>query len=319
MALTSEGLLDIEGAQSRYVRLADGSRAHYLSWGRDGIPVLALHGGIIGSSGAAGFRNTGTYLAERGFQVFAPDMPGWGLSDLREDYWPRNGFYDHTEFLHQFVNAVCLDSFHITGNSMGCINSVNYLIAHPDRVRSFAVIAGGFGDAAPIQRLNFNPADAWDGTREGMFKLMQLIINNDEHITDEVLDMRIAHATRNMAPFRAFWDAQEAVNVAKDLNLRQVNVTRGRLTEMTMPGICIYPVDDRIIPVQTGREQEDALPNVQFFYVEGAGHQAQTDRPDVVNPLLAEFFRDGKVSAATAAAGGVSDRRPPLPHIVEGS
>ncbi|WP_019873366.1 alpha/beta fold hydrolase [Sporichthya polymorpha] len=319
MALTSEGLLDIPGAQSRYVRLASGARAHYLSFGRDGIPVLGLHGGIIGSSAAAGFRNTGPYLAERGFQLICPDMPGYGLSDLRPEHWPTNGFYDHTEFLHEFVNAMCLDSFHITGNSMGCINSINYLIAHPDRVRSFAVIAGGFGDAAPIQRLTFHPADAWDGSRDGMFKLMQLIINNDENITDDVLDMRMAHAERNRESFRAFWDAQEAVNVAKDINLRTVNTTRGRLTEMTIPGICIYPVEDRIIPVETGRDQEDALPGVQFFYVTGAGHQAQTDRPDVVNPVLEEFFRDGKVSAKTAEAAGVSDRRPPLPHIVEGS
>lgn len=319
MALTSEGLIDIPGAQSRYVRLASGAKAHYLSFGRDGIPVLLLHGGIIGSSAAAGFRHTGPYLAERGFQVICPDMPGFGLSDLREEHWPTLGFHNHTEFIHEFVNAMCMDTFHIGGNSMGCINSIDYLIAHPDRVRSFAVVAGGFGDAAPIQRMTFNPADAWDGTREGMLNLMRLIINNDENITDDVLDMRILAAKRNMAPFRAFWDAQEAPNVAKDVNLRQVVSTQGRLTSMTIPGICIYPVDDRIIPVTTGQDQEDALPNVQFFYVTGAGHQAQTDRPDAVNPVLEEFFRDGKVSAKTAQFAGVSDRRPALASVVEGA
>lgn len=53
---------------------------------------------------------------------------------------------------------------------------------------------------------------------------------------------------------------------------------------------------------------------LQVFYPEDCGHQAQTDRPDLVNPVLLEFFRDGIVSAPTAA--GVSDRRDPLPDRV---
>jgi 2-hydroxy-6-oxonona-2,4-dienedioate hydrolase len=53
---------------------------------------------------------------------------------------------------------------------------------------------------------------------------------------------------------------------------------------------------------------------LQVFYSEDCGHQAQTDRPDLVNPVLLEFFRDGIVGAPTAA--GVSDRRDPLPDRV---
>jgi hypothetical protein len=56
---------------------------------------------------------------------------------------------------------------------------------------------------------------------------------------------------------------------------------------------------------------------MQFFYVAEAGHQVQTDQPDLTNQVFLEFIRDGKVSRATADKAGVSKRRPELPHLVE--
>ena len=35
---------------------------------------------------------------------------------------------------------------------MGCSNTVNYVIAHPERILSFALIAGGIGDIVPMAR-----------------------------------------------------------------------------------------------------------------------------------------------------------------------
>jgi 2-hydroxy-6-oxonona-2,4-dienedioate hydrolase len=55
---------------------------------------------------------------------------------------------------------------------------------------------------------------------------------------------------------------------------------------------------------------------VQFFYPEECGHQGQTDRPDLFNPVFLEFFSGGQVSRKTADAAGVSKLRPELPHLV---
>ena len=58
MALTDEGIIDIPGISSRWVRLANGARAHYSTAGDKGPAVILIHGGIVGSSGLAGFRAT---------------------------------------------------------------------------------------------------------------------------------------------------------------------------------------------------------------------------------------------------------------------
>ena len=71
--------------------------------------------------------------------------------------------------------------------------------------------------------------------------------------------------------------------------------------------------------MQTWELQEDQLPNVQFFLVDECGHQAQTDRPELVNQVFLEFLRDGKVSRKTADDAGVSKRRPENQNLVSSS
>ena len=64
-----------------------------------------------------------------------------------------------------------------------------------------------------------------------------------------------------------------------------------------------------------GYLQEDALPDVQFFYPDDCGHQGQTDQPEMFQRVLLEFFRDGIVSSETASWAGVSQRRPVNPAL----
>ena len=119
MALTDEGLIEQPGVLSRYVRLANGAQAHYVTAGESGPPLVLLHGGIEGSSGQAGFRFMIPFLAEHGFRVYAPDRPGFGLSDTRAEYWPTRGFVSWAQFVKDFADALCLDQFFLSGNSNG--------------------------------------------------------------------------------------------------------------------------------------------------------------------------------------------------------
>ena len=139
MPLTDEGIVNIPGIMSRWVRLANGAKAHYMTAGDTGPAVILLHGGAAGSSGTAGWRFMAPFLGANGFRVFCPDQPGFGLADTREEYWPKHGILSHVQFINDFADALCLDEFHLAGNSMGCVNAIHYLLAYPKRVKSFAV------------------------------------------------------------------------------------------------------------------------------------------------------------------------------------
>lgn len=323
MTLTEEGLILTPGLLSRYVRLSTGSKVHYVTAGETGPNVVLLHGGVPGSSGIAGFRLMAPFLAERGFCVYAPDMPSYGLTEDPGNFYGY-GQGAHVDFLHDFVNALALDTFHLAGNSMGCTNTVNYTIAHPDRVISFALIAGNIGDL--VSREAMRSVDnrdkgplpgsngSFDGSAEMMRAMLESIVFDPKSITDDLVEMRTLTANRqaehyagNMKRFLNPTDPNESIRLR----------TTDRLDRLTIPGIYLFGQNDVLYAVEAAHLQEDALPNVQFFYPADTGHQGQTDTPELHNQTFLEFFRDGKVSWETAQLAGISTRRPPLEHVVD--
>jgi pimeloyl-ACP methyl ester carboxylesterase len=316
MALTEEGIIQVPGLHSRWVRLATGERAHYMTAGESGPAVVLLHGGIPGSSGTAGWRLLAPVLARAGFRVYCPDQPGFGLSDPRPEYRPVHGVYSHINFLERFAEALCLDRFFLAGNSMGCANTAHYVARYPHRVERFALIAGPVGDVMPFPTLDkLQVPVGWDGTRDTMVKMMNSIIHHQEAVTDDLLDMRMraadAHKEGWIAWQKAFLFGELPADIASALS------TKGRLDTSEIPGICLYGRDDAILPVEDlGFKVEDALPEVQFFYPEDCGHQGQTDQPELFADVFVEFFRDGTVGRATADRAGVSTRRPEIASLV---
>lgn len=316
MALTEEGLLNVPGLLSRYVRLTSGAKVHYMTAGETGPNVILLHGGIPGSSGIAGYRYMAPFLAAQGFRVYVPDMPAFGLT---EDPLNHYGYGQgaHVDFIHDFATVLALDEFHLAGNSMGCSNTVNYMLAHPERVLSFALIAGNIGDIVPreqmraVDKRDKGPLPGSNGSYDGSIEMMRdmlgAIVLDPTKLTDDLIQMRTAAANRhaefypgNMKRYLHPTDPNELIRLT----------TRGRLDRITIPGICMFGQNDVLYAVEAAYLQEDALPNVQFFYPAETGHQGQTDQPELHNQVFLEFFRDGEVSAATAERAGVSTRRP---------
>lgn len=316
VALTDEALIEVPGMMSRWVRLANGERAHYMTAGENGPAVVLLHGGIPGSSGLAGWRLLAPLLAKAGFRVYCPDQPAFGLSDPRPEYWPTNGPYSHADFLERFVEALCLDEFYLSGNSMGCINTSHYVVRYPHRVKKFILIAGPVGDLVSFGEVDLKAELGWDGTRETMRRMMTSIIHHQEEITDDLLEMRMRSADVHKESWIAWQKATVRGEVPPVVALAMS--TKNRLDRLDIPAICLYGKNDTILPVEElGYRVEDALPNVQFFYPDDCGHQGQTDQPELFAQVYIEFFRDGRVSRKTAELAGVSTRRDELAHLVE--
>lgn len=317
MALTDEGIISVPGMGSRWVRLSNGEKAHYVTIGDSGPAVILLHGGIPGSSGAAGWRYVAPLIAAAGFRVYCPDQPGFGLSDTRPEHWPVHGVYSHISFLERFAEALCLDDFHLAGNSMGCINTAHYVVRYPHRIRSFVLVAGPVGDVMPFPTVDkLSTPVGWDGKRETMIRMLNTIVHRKETTTEDILEMRMksadAHADAWLAWQKAFLFGEVPADIARSIS------TKGRLDTLDIPALCLYGRDDEILPVEDlGYKVEDALPGIQFFYPEECGHQGQTDQPELFAELMIEFFRDGRVSRAVADRAKISTRRPEIASLVD--
>ncbi|MGE3301846.1 MAG: alpha/beta fold hydrolase [Hyphomonadaceae bacterium] len=333
LELTDENIIDLPGMASRWVRLADGRRAHYITTGDKGPYVVLLHGGIEGSSGTAGWRFMAPFLGANGFRVFCPDQPGYGLSDVSKVEYLDGSPKAKVDFVKNFADALCLDTFHLAGNSMGCMVACDFVISHPERVKSVFFIAGGFGDISPAPMIppregKFNPnkqydelskALAWDGTEKGMQAMMDGIIYQKAAVWPELVKMRtMAGLRQREARINAGLPyGLQAAFGEQSPDQKQIFSTKGRLDKLTIPMIYLYGMQDVLLPVENGYNQEDSIPNIQFFYPQETGHQGQTDRPALFNQVALEFFGTGKVTWKTAVDAGVSLRRPINPSLVE--
>ena len=319
MALNDEGLMDVPGILSRYVRLANGARAHYVTAGETGPAVVLLHGGIEGSSGLAGFRFMIPFLAEHGFRVYAPDRPGFGLSDARPEYWPTRGFMSWAQFVKDFVDAMCLDEFFISGNSNGAQTAVYFAINNPERIIRMPLI----GTAGFTQTMGIDPAKAhptlrlpaYEFTEQSMRDILSTVVYKKQTLSEDLVKMRAQHALLQKDSLKA---AREFMREhAGDPDYQQQINLKGRLDKLAIPIIYLFGNQDTFAGVENAYLQEEVLPNMQFFYVPEAGHQAQTDQPEIVHQAFLEFLQTGKVSRKTADAAGVSKRRPEIATLVE--
>ncbi len=283
----------MEEIRSRFV-MANGVRTHYWEAGGNGPAVIALHGGGAGSSGMAGMGPLLERLGDKARMIAPDSVGGFGLTD---PYAPvTHGLMTRVAHTADFIDALCLPKVSLIGNSQGAWTAAQYAILHPDRVEKIVLISS----LTIANSLNIaqRPTEAlkalndYDGTRDGMRRILQALIIDPKRITDKLIDERQAAAMRPGAldSFRAFGRASAALR-QNPLFALQNDMTRSLpLLTKTIPTIFIWGDSDTFALPETGREIAKFVPDAKFHWVPGAGHQVQTDKPDEATAIIREFF-----------------------------
>jgi len=167
---------------------------------------------------------------------------------------------------------------------------------HPDRVEKMVLISS----LTIANSLNIpqRPTEAlkalndYDGTREGMRRILQALIIDPKRITDRLIDDRQAAAMRPGAleAFKAFGRGTAALR-QNALFALQNDMTRSLPTMVkTIPTAFIWGDSDTFALPETGKKIGEFVPEAKFHWVPGAGHQVQTDKPDEATAIIREFF-----------------------------
>ena len=273
--------------------MAGGVKTHYTESGGDGPVLIALHGGGAGSSGAAGMGALMPLLSDS-FRVIGLDsVGGFGQTDPRGSI--AYGLQSRVDHLADFVDVMCLDKFTLIGNSQGAWCIAKYALMHPDRVERLIMlgtgsIGGAMGHRMPPSE-GMKLMEGYDGTREGMRRMLEGLVYDRSKITEELIDLRHAAAERPGAPeaFKAHGAANRKLQT--DPLFAPMFDLRTSLPAITklIPSIMIWGENDIFAVPELGRKLEPLLPDVKFHWVARAGHQVQTDRPDVVAEIVREF------------------------------
>src|SRR5919106_4449827 len=124
----------------RFAGYADlpGVRLWYTDSGGSGVPLVLLH---ANTGNADGWQYNIPGFVEAGYRVIAFDRRGWGRSTANPDTGSQPGTI--ADDLHALIEYLKIERFHLVGVAGGGFAAYDYVLWHPERLRSLVVAASG--------------------------------------------------------------------------------------------------------------------------------------------------------------------------------
>lgn len=266
-----------------FVRAGD-QWIHYRTAG-SGPAVVLLHGfGVWGYT----WRHNFDRLAER-HRVYAPDLPGWGLSEKRArgDYSLRA----QCAALEAFLNTLGVPTAALVGNSMGGEIAWRFALHRPERVDALVLIASsGYIDTLPdlARRLPRLPGAAWlarllVGNRRFIARAMrEAYYEPDRVVTPEAVEGYVL-PLYTPAAMPAFLSTLASVDFGAEA---------ARLPEVSRPTLLLWGENDPWVPLSHGQRMAAEVPGARLVVFPRTGHAPHEERPNEVNRLIEEFLAD---------------------------
>lgn len=246
-----------------------GGRVHLLRGGQ-GEPVLFLHA----AGGAGVWHPFYDLLADAGFEVIAPDHPGFGKSDE----FPEEDRIDDLVFHYlDVLDALGLERPHVVGASFGGWIAAELGVYAPHRIRSLSLLsaAGLRLPEHPVTDLFLLPPA----------KLPEVLFHTpppapaQDSLPD--LDAIIAAYRETTALARFSW-----VPFLNDPKLER------RLRRITVPTLVVAPSDDRLIPVEHAKRYAERISGATYAEVPDCGHAMYFEKPEEFASVVTTFLKE---------------------------
>lgn len=253
-----------------------------------GLPLVMLHGG---GPGASAWSNFGAALPgfAASYRTLLVDQPGFGDSDKPPVV--GNYFRHSAGYLNAFLDELGLERVHLLGNSLGGGTAARFAIENPKRVGRLVLMGpGGLNLSVtspdPTEGVKRLMEFAAAPSREAMRAFISVMVVNQELVTDELVDERLADATKPgaaeaMASMGAsFWNPEtfEDGMVWRDAHKirAQTLLTWGR--------------EDRVNPLDGAFVALKQIPKARLHVFPNCGHWAQIEAADEFRELVLAFL-----------------------------
>lgn len=267
---------------------ANGLELEYETFGDPTDPPLLLIMGLSAqmTNWPEGFCNL---LAEQGYHVIRFDNRDIGLSTYLDDL-PRTDLaavlggdfatapYLMSDFANDtagLLDALGIRTAHIVGASMGGMIAQQFVIDHPDRVRSLCSIMSttgdrsvGQGSEAALGVLLRPAAKDRDEAIANSISAARIIGSPGYPASEEELTVK-ATAAYDRAFHPAGVGRQIAAVVASPDRTEQLH-------KVNVPTVVIHGADDPLINVSGGEATATAIPGASLLVIPGMGHDLPT-------------------------------------------
>ena len=274
--------LSVWGLNVRYVQAGEGP------------VVLLLHG--LGTSLLTWYCNIDA-LADAGYRVIAPDLPGYGDSDKPShlDYGPESA----ANFVYDFSQELGLDRFSLVGSSAGGLIAGLFALEYPEMVEKMVLVgSGGFGRKVSwflrvmslpvVGDLIYQPwlNNKMEATKYLFYRPPAIL----EELLPEMNRVKLLPGAR-AAMLRSI---RSSINL---WGLRKEGYILERLKASPVPLMTVWGADDIIIPVSHAEAVRRELPESVVRIIPECGHWPQMEKPGQFNPILTGFLGGGPAQA----------------------
>jgi pimeloyl-ACP methyl ester carboxylesterase len=259
-------------ADSRYMDLPGGVRAHYRDIGPRDAPVIVLLHGFAASTHAW---DIWAKALSKDYRVVVLDLPGHGLTRTGAGYVVgRDGLENAIDGV---TRGLGLTRFTLGGHSMGGEAAWTYALDHADRV----------------QRLVLVDASGWPNKGLGGGMIFKFL---NHPVGQRVLKEIEIRPLMTQALRSAYVDPKlvtpalidRYVDLARAPGHREILLgqrprraaTAPDLSGIHVPTLILFGQDDRVIPPADGEKFHKAIPGATLILYPGVGHMPMEQIPD---------------------------------------
>jgi len=241
-----------------------------------GQAVLLLHGlGVYGQSW--GYQRQA--LTELGYQVVAPDLPGFGRTPPMEGRWTVK---KAARFALAEMDRAGHEEFVVAGLSMGGVVALEMALSLPQRIRGLVLI-NTFSALRPGSL-----SEVVYFLKRGLRAYIASPAKQAELVAQRIFPNPI-HAEWRELLVQSIRESDPIVYRQAMLALADFNVN-DKLSKINIPTMVITGDEDSTIPPKVQARMAKKIPGSVQYLVRGANHGVIVDHYEEVNQLLIEFL-----------------------------
>ena len=264
-----------------------GRRVNVVDTGGSGPPLLFIHG--LGGLWQNWLLNIPAFMDR--FRVLAPDLPGFGGSEMPAGRISIQG-------LARVVDALCdrleISGPIVVGNSMGGFIGAELALAFPTRVSKLVLISAAGISAENMWREPVMAVGRLMAVGAARTGVRQMPVVNRPRLRRAALQLVIRYPEKLSVPL-----ASELVVGAGSrgfvggLDAVLGYSFRDRLPEIEIPTLIVWGRNDILIPVEDAYEFQRLIgSNARLEIFDDTGHLAMLERPSRFNGLLDGFIAE---------------------------
>lgn len=276
----------------------DGNAIRYLRAGESGPPVVLLHSGIIDAASVSWGAVIGPLASD--CQVYAPDLLGYGASDLPDGPITVER---HVDTVAGFLDAIDVDAPTVVGLSMGGAIGLGVGLEAPERLGSLLLIDSyGLGRELPNGRVSYVLA------RVQVFNRIAIaLFRRSRRFTRASLD-GIVHDLDALDPAAVdavYEEVQRPKAGAAFRRFRDSEITRDgyrtcylpRLDDLAVPTRMLHGTQDEVVPVEWARRAADRIPECSLRVMDNCAHWPPREDPETVVEEIRTWATAGRESS----------------------